>query len=170
MCCYFLTSANVNHPKHADISNIFLLATEQLEPSDNEQNGDNEIDSGGGGGNSTSNLSNKITTNGATDEELTPLHWLNDKNLLKGLYFVFVVSFLLLVSDIFYFIRSVVMATKYIFQIFFTKIGFLEHRKKGIINVSKPTEKIESKDLNLPFGNSNKLGFCFKLFFKWGNV
>lgn len=83
----FLTSANVNHPKHADLSNIFLLATEQLEPSDNEQNGDNEIDSGGGGGNSTSNCSNKITTNGATDEELTPLHWLNDKNLLKGLYF-----------------------------------------------------------------------------------
>lgn len=28
-----------------------------------------------------------------------------------------------------------------------------------------PQKKIESKDfLNLPFGNSNKLGFCFKLF------
>lgn len=51
------------------MGNIVLLATEQLEASDNEQNGD---DSGG---------ARKAT---ATDEELTPLHWLHDKNLLKG--------------------------------------------------------------------------------------
>lgn len=65
-----------------------------MEPSDNEQNGDNEIDSGGGGKIATS--SKKSTTNGATDEELTPLHWLHDKNLLKGL----LLFFLLNISDI----------------------------------------------------------------------
>lgn len=48
---------------------IVLLANEQLEPSDNEQAPD-EAD--------------RKPTNGVTDEELTPLHWLHDKNLLKG--------------------------------------------------------------------------------------
>jgi hypothetical protein len=48
---------------------IVLLANEQLEPSDNEL-----ADDGG----------DRKVPNGATDEELTPLHWLNDKNLLKG--------------------------------------------------------------------------------------
>lgn len=48
---------------------IVLLANEQLEPSDNEQTSE-EVD--------------RKTSNGATDEELTPLHWLHDKNLLKG--------------------------------------------------------------------------------------
>lgn len=47
-----------------------LLANEQLEPSDNEQT----LDDG-----------DRKTSNGGTDEELTPLHWLHDKNLLKGL-------------------------------------------------------------------------------------
>ena len=50
-----------------------LLATEQLEPSDNEQNGDMDVDTGGGV---------QKVMNG--DEELTPLNWLNDKDLLKG--------------------------------------------------------------------------------------
>ena len=48
---------------------IVLLANEQLEPSDNEQAPDD---------------GDRKTSNGATDEELTPLHWLHDKNLLKG--------------------------------------------------------------------------------------
>lgn len=48
---------------------IELLAREQLEPSDNEQAPD-ETD--------------QKASNGATDEELTPLHWLHDNNLLKG--------------------------------------------------------------------------------------
>lgn len=46
-----------------------LLANEQLEPSDNEQATDD---------------GDRKASNGATDEELTPLHWLHDKNLLKG--------------------------------------------------------------------------------------
>lgn len=48
---------------------IVLLANEQLEPSDNEQAADD---------------GDRKASNGATDEELTPLHWLHDKNLLKG--------------------------------------------------------------------------------------
>lgn len=48
---------------------IVLLANEQLEPSDNEQAPDD---------------GDRKASNGATDEELTPLHWLHDKNLLKG--------------------------------------------------------------------------------------
>lgn len=49
---------------------IVLLANEQMEPSDNEQAPDD---------------AERKTSNGATDEELTPLHWLHDKNLLKGI-------------------------------------------------------------------------------------
>lgn len=40
-----------------------------MEPSDNEQMPDD---------------ADRKATNGTTDEELTPLHWLHDKNLLKG--------------------------------------------------------------------------------------
>lgn len=50
-----------------------LIANEQLEPSDNEQPSSSEDIS----------EQRKITNGG--DEELTPLHWLHDKNLLKGL-------------------------------------------------------------------------------------
>jgi hypothetical protein len=49
-----------------------LIANEQLEPSDNEQPVSSEESD-----------QRKITNGG--DEELTPLHWLHDKNLLKGL-------------------------------------------------------------------------------------
>lgn len=51
--------------------NIVLVATEQMEISSSEHDAINN---------------NNIITNGngATDEELTPLHWLHDKNLLKG--------------------------------------------------------------------------------------
>lgn len=45
---------------------IVLLANEQMEPSDNEQAPDDAVD-------------RKVS-----DEELTPLNWLHDKNLLKG--------------------------------------------------------------------------------------
>jgi hypothetical protein len=45
-----------------------LLANEQMEPSDNEQAPDDDA-----GDRKVSN-----------DEELTPLNWLHDKNLLKG--------------------------------------------------------------------------------------
>jgi hypothetical protein len=57
-----LNEVNCNHQ-------IVLLANEQLEPSDNEQ---------------APNDGDRKTSNGATDEELQPLHWLHDKNLLKG--------------------------------------------------------------------------------------
>jgi hypothetical protein len=57
-----LNEVNGNHQ-------IVLLANEQLEPSDNEQAPDD---------------GDRKVTNGATDEELQPLHWLHDKNLLKG--------------------------------------------------------------------------------------
>ena len=58
-----LNEVNGNHQ-------IVLLANEQLEPSDNEQQAPNNGD--------------RKISNGATDEELQPLHWLHDKNLLKG--------------------------------------------------------------------------------------
>jgi hypothetical protein len=75
--------ANGSLQKHpTEIGNIILLATEQMEPSDNEQN-DNDIDSGGGTVVNSTN-SNKMST----DEELTPLHWLHDKNLLKGWFHI----------------------------------------------------------------------------------
>jgi hypothetical protein len=57
-----LNEVNGNHQ-------IVLLANEQLEPSDNEQAPDD---------------GDRKVSNGATDEELQPLHWLHDKNLLKG--------------------------------------------------------------------------------------
>jgi hypothetical protein len=46
---------------------IVLLANEQMEPSDNEQAPDDAVD-----------------RKASNDEELTPLNWLHDKNLLKG--------------------------------------------------------------------------------------
>lgn len=46
-----------------------LLANEQMEPSDNGQTPDDK---------------NRKAAHGATDEELTPLNWLHEKNLLKG--------------------------------------------------------------------------------------
>ena len=49
---------------------IVLLTNEKVESSDNEQMRDEE--------------ERKVSTNGATDEELTSLTWLHDKNLLKG--------------------------------------------------------------------------------------
>jgi hypothetical protein len=58
-----LNEVNGNHQ-------IVLLANEQLEPSDNEQ---------------APNDGDRKVSNGATDEELQPLHWLHDKNLLKGM-------------------------------------------------------------------------------------
>lgn len=48
-----------------------LVTNEKLEAYDNEQTPDDE---------------ERKTSNGATDEELTSLTWLHDKNLLKGLY------------------------------------------------------------------------------------
>jgi hypothetical protein len=64
--------------------NIVLLATEQMEISNADHdvinnNILNNVNSNGGGG-------NIITV--STDEELTPLTWLHDKNLLKGIIYI----------------------------------------------------------------------------------
>ncbi|CRK99696.1 CLUMA_CG012969, isoform A [Clunio marinus] len=67
---YITTTTNVDGQNEVNGSQIVLLANENLEPSDNEQ---------------TPDTVDRKVTNGATDEELTPLHWLHDKNLLKGI-------------------------------------------------------------------------------------
>jgi hypothetical protein len=60
------------------VGNIVLLATEQMDIS----NVDHDV--------INNNILNGVgNTNGGgvnTDEELTPLTWLHDKNLLKGMY------------------------------------------------------------------------------------
>lgn len=55
-----------------------LIANEQMEQSDNEQTPDDK---------------NRKVAHGATDEELTPLNWLHEKNLLKGKLKTFVNPF-----------------------------------------------------------------------------
>jgi hypothetical protein len=59
---------NGNHHNHHQ---ILLLANEKLESSDNYEKSQILNDE-------------RKVTNGATDEELTSLTWLHDKNLLKG--------------------------------------------------------------------------------------
>lgn len=71
--CYVSLATTTNGDDQNEVSGnhqIVLLANEQLEPSDNEQ-APVEAD--------------RKPANGVTDEELTPLHWLHDKNLLKGM-------------------------------------------------------------------------------------
>lgn len=70
---YIKQELSIEDQNEAINNRIFLLATEQMEPSDNEQNPDEDTKP-------------VKVTNGGTDEELTPLHWLHDKNLLKGNY------------------------------------------------------------------------------------
>jgi hypothetical protein len=60
------------------VGNIVLLATEQMEIT----NADHDVINNNILNNVSNNNSNIITVN--TDEELTPLTWLHDKNLLKG--------------------------------------------------------------------------------------
>lgn len=61
-------------PKQHIGGNIVLLATETLEISNSEHDVINN------------NILSNSSSLGVTDEELTPLHWLHDKNLLKGTY------------------------------------------------------------------------------------
>lgn len=61
-------------PQHIG-GNIVLLATEPLDITNSEHDVINNNAA-------LSNGNSSMTT--ATDEELTPLHWLHDKNLLKG--------------------------------------------------------------------------------------
>lgn len=68
---YIKQEMSIEDQNEAINNRIFLLATEQMEPSDNEQNPDEDTKP-------------VKMSNGGTDEELTPLHWLHDKNLLKG--------------------------------------------------------------------------------------
>lgn len=70
---YIKQELSIEDQNEAINNRIFLLATEQMEPSDNEQNPDEDTKP-------------VKVSNGGTDEELTPLHWLHDKNLLKGNY------------------------------------------------------------------------------------
>jgi len=83
---------------------IVLLANEQLEPSDNEQS---HI---AGAGDDDANNGDRKILNGATgDEELTPLTWLHDKNLLKG-KFVVEIKKLKLMLPLFTFRNQLVMS------------------------------------------------------------
>lgn len=63
-------------PQHIG-GNIVLLATEPVEITHSEHDAINN--------NNILSNGNSITI-ATTDEELTPLHWLHDKNLLKGKY------------------------------------------------------------------------------------
>lgn len=78
---YIKQELSIEDQNEAINNRIFLLATEQMEPSDNEQNPDDD-------------MKPVKVLNGGTDEELTPLHWLHDKNLLKGK-----LTFLILIND-----------------------------------------------------------------------
>lgn len=60
---------NGNHQQHHQ---IVLLANEKLEMSDSDEK--------------TQRDDERKTSNGVTDEELTSLAWLHDKNLLKGMH------------------------------------------------------------------------------------
>ena len=68
-----------------------MLTNEKVESSDNDQMRDED---------------ERKVSNGATDEELTPLTWLHDKNLLKGdktfFYFLCYISHLWMKSDSFW--------------------------------------------------------------------
>lgn len=63
-------SDDKNEVNGNQLQQIVLIANEQLEPSDSEHVKSEDAEH------------RKISNGG--DEELTPLHWLHDKNLLRG--------------------------------------------------------------------------------------
>ncbi|CAG9806229.1 unnamed protein product [Chironomus riparius] len=66
----YITTINDQNVINGSHHQIVLLTNEKVESSDNEQIRDED---------------ERKVSNGATDEELTPLTWLHDKNLLKGI-------------------------------------------------------------------------------------